>query len=240
MNASQWIGGIAAGAVVSFVLGWFIRSQLGRARLRSAEQRAVAVLEDARREADTSKRDALLQGREEALRMKQEFEREMLQSRNTQLETERAFQQKEAAFNRRVELIDKKERDLKKVENDLGAREKAVELRSGELDQQLTEQKARLARIAGLSPEQAREQLVASIESDARAEAAKRTQEIRENAARVAEREARKIIVLALQRFAGDHASEASVSVVHLPSDDMKGRIIGREGRNIRSFEIIT
>ena len=94
-------GGIAA----AFALGWFVRSQLGRARLRSAEQRAQQVLGDARRDAEAAKRDAVLAGREEALGMKQEVEREMLQARNAQLETERAFQQKEAAFSRRVELI---------------------------------------------------------------------------------------------------------------------------------------
>ncbi len=240
MDTGVLVGGIAGGAAASFGLGWFIRSQLGRARLRSAEQRARQVLEDARREADSSKRDALLQGREEALRMKQEVERETLQARNTQLEAERAFQQKEAAFNRRVELIDKKERDLKKGETEITTREGAIAGKQAELEKAIGEQTARLAKVAGLTPEQAREQLISSIEAEARTEAARRAAEIRENAQRNAEREARKIIVLAIQRYAGDHVSESSVSVVHLPSDDMKGRIIGREGRNIRSFEIIT
>lgn len=234
------IGGILLDALLAFLLGWYVRSRLGKARLRGAEARAREVLEDARKEAETARRDAVLQGREEALRMKQDVERETLQIRNAQLETERAFQQKEAAFNRRVELIDKKERDLRKLESDIGAREQSVAARASDLDRLAAEQTARLARIAGLTPEQAREQLVASIEQEARAEAARRAAEIRETAQRNAERDARKVLTLALQRYAGDHASEASVSVVHLPSDDMKGRIIGREGRNIRSFEIIT
>ncbi len=240
MNTGMWIGGIALGAVVAFALGWFIRSQLGKARLRSAEQRAQAVLEEAAREADSAKRDAVLAGREEALKMKEDVEREIAQSRAVQLEAERAFQQKEAGFNRRVELIDKKERDLKKAETDIAAREAAAAERKGELDKAVAEQTAKLARIANLTPEEARAQLVATIEADARAEAARRATEIRDTAQRTAEREARKIITLALQRYAGDHVSEVSVSVVQLPSDDMKGRIIGREGRNIRSFEIIT
>jgi ribonuclease Y len=231
---------LAVGIAVAFALGWFVRSQLGRARLRSAEQRAQQVLSDARRDAEAAKRDAVLAGREEALGMKQEVEREMLQARNAQLETERAFQQKEAAFSRRVELIDKKERDTKRMETDIASREQAVQMRQSELDGLMKEQTSRLARIAGLSPEQAREQLVQSIEHEARAEATRRTAEIREAAQRNAEREARKVIALAIQRYAGDHASETSVSVVQLPSDDMKGRIIGREGRNIRSFEVIT
>jgi ribonuclease Y len=240
MNTGLLAGGIGLGAVVAFVLGWFIRSRLGKARLRSAERQAQTVLEDAAREAETARRDALLQAREEALRMKQDVEREVSLARNTQLEAERAYQQKEAAFNRRVELIDKKERDLKKLEGDIGAREQSITGRQGELDKLLQEQTLKLARIAGLSPEEARQQLIATIETDARAEAARRAAEIRDTAQRNAEREARKIIALAMQRYAGDHVSESSVSVVHLPSDDMKGRIIGREGRNIRSFEIIT
>ena len=240
MQLGVWIAIVAGGVLAAFALGWFVRSQLGRARLRSAEQQAQQVLSDAARDADAAKRDAVLAGREEALRMKQELEREMLQNRNAQLETERAFQQKEAAFNRRVELIDKKERDLKKLENEVGAREQTTTTRQGELDKLLHEQTARLARVSGLSPEQAREELVSSIENDAKAEAARRTVEIRDTAQRNAEREARKVIALAIQRYAGDHASETSVAVVQLPSDDMKGRIIGREGRNIRSFEVIT
>ncbi len=240
MSFGIWIALCVGGLLAGFGLGWFVRSQLGKARLRSAEQRAQAVIAEARREADALKRDAVLAGREEALGMKQDVEREMLQNRNAQLETERAFQQKEAAFNRRVELIDKKERELKALEGDVAQREHAIEARKAEVEVVLKEQTARLAKIAGMSPEMAREQLIASIEAEAKSEAARRTVELRDTAQRNAEREARKVIALAIQRYAGDHASESSVSVVHLPSDDMKGRIIGREGRNIRSFEVIT
>jgi ribonuclease Y len=95
MTFGMWIGALAAGIIGAFALGWFVRSQLGRARLRSAEQRAQQVLSDARRDAEAAKRDAVLAGREEALALKQGLEKEMMQARNTQLETERAFQQKE-------------------------------------------------------------------------------------------------------------------------------------------------
>src|SRR5881409_1334422 len=185
MNVTLWIGGIALGAVVSFFLGYLMRSRLGALRLQSAERQAAAVTDQSARDAEALKRNAVLEGREEALRLKQQLEREMLTARNNQLAAERAFQEKEAAFNRRVELIEKKDRDLKRLENDLGQREALVKARNGE-------------------------------------------------------REARKIILLSIQRYAADHVSDSAVSVVHLPSDDMKGRIIGREGRNIRSFEIIT
>jgi ribonucrease Y len=236
----QWIVGTVVGAVVSFFLGYFLRSRIGQARLDSAERRAHAVTEQAARDAENLKRNAQLEGREEALRLKQQIEREILTARNEQLATERAFQEKEAAFNRRVELIEKKERDLKRTEGEVAQREHAVDDRGRELERLIVEQTARLERLAGLSAEEARQQLIQGIENEARSEAARRVVEIRDTATRNAEREARKIITLAIQRYAGDHASESSVSVVHLPSDDMKGRIIGREGRNIRSFEVIT
>ena len=240
MKPEFWIGGILLGAAAAFGLGYLLRARQGRARLQGAERLAQSLLEQAGREAETVKRNALLEGREEVLHLKQQVERETQVARNSLLATERAFQEKEAAFNRRVELIEKKERDLKKTETDLGQREGAVEGRNVELDKLLQEQAQRLERVAGMNSVEARAELIASIETEARAEAARRATEIRENAQRNAEREARKIVVLAMQRYAGDHVSEAAVSVVHLPSDDMKGRIIGREGRNIRSFEVVT
>ena len=236
----EMIGGILAGAVVAFWIGYLLRARQGRTRLEGAERQAQGLLEQAGREAETVKRNALLEGREEVLRLKQQVERETQVTRNNQLGAERAFQDKEAAFNRRVELIEKKERDLKKIETDVAAREAAVETRATQLDTLVQEQTQRLERIAGLTARDARAELITSIENDARAEAARRVAEIRDGAQRNAEREARKIVVLAMQRYAGDHVSESSVSVVHLPSDDMKGRIIGREGRNIRSFEVVT
>ena len=232
--------GIVIGAVVTFAAGYFVRSRLGQLRLQGAERQAASLTERAAREAEQLKRDAVLEGREEALRLKQQLEREMLAARNNQLAAERAFQEKEAAFARRVELIEKKDRELKRLETDLSQRESQIKARDAELDRLAREQTSRLERIAGMSAEEARQQLILAIENEARAEVARRAAEIRELATRNAEREARKTIALAIQRYAADHVSDSAVSVVHLPSDDMKGRIIGREGRNIRSFEVIT
>ena len=240
MDQTMWIGGIGLGAVVAFLVGYLVRARIGRNSLASAERQAQSTLEQAARESDAVRRQAVLEGREEALRLKQQVERETQEARNAQLAAERAFHEKEAAFNRRVELIEKKERDLKRSENELTQRETAVQQRGGQLDKLIVQQTQQLERIAGMKSEEARVQLMANVESEARAEAARRAAEIRDLAQRNAEREARKIIGLAIQRFAADHVSEASVSVVHLPSDDMKGRIIGREGRNIRSFEVTT
>src|SRR5437667_3923606 len=211
MNLTLWIGGIALGAVVSFFLGYLMRSRLGALRLQSAERQAAAVTDQSARDAEALKRNAVLEGREEALRLKQQLEREMLAARNNQLAAERAFQEKEAAFNRRVELIEKKDRDLKRLETDLGQREALVKARDAELDRMLKEETVRLERIANMTADEARAQLIAAIENEARADAARRAVEIRDAAQRNAEREARKVIVLALQRYAADHVSDSAV-----------------------------
>ena len=221
MNLVMWIGGIAVGAVVSFGIGWLLRSRLATTRLGDAERQAQIVVEAAQREAESAKRAAILEAKEDALKLRQQAERENQQARSTQLATERAFQEKEAAFNRRVELIEKKDRDLKRSEQELGQREAQVQQRTGQLDTLFQEQTVRLERVAGMSADEARAQLLTSIESEARAEASRRVQEIRESAQRNAEREARKIITPAIQRYAGDQVSESSVSVVHLPSDEI-------------------
>jgi ribonuclease Y len=234
------VGGVAVGAVVAFWIGYMLRSRIGSSRARSAEQQANAMVEQAKREAETLRRNATLEGREESLHLKQQVERELADLRKDQLAAERAFQEKEAAFNRRVELVDKMDRDLKRQDTDLKGREAEVQARRGELDRLVAAQTAQLERVAGLTAADARTQLIAAIENEARAEATKLVAEVRETAQRNAEREARKVMTLAMQRYAAEHVSESSVSVVHLPSDDMKGRIIGREGRNIRSFEVIT
>ncbi|HYM81213.1 MAG TPA: ribonuclease Y [Candidatus Limnocylindria bacterium] len=240
MDTTTWIGGIVLGAAVSFGIGYWMRARLGTTRLHSAEQQAQRLLEAAGREAEAAKRGAVVEGKEEALRLRQQVERESQESRNTQHAAERAFQEREGAFNRRVELIEKKERELRRVDQELAKREESVTLRNGQLDTLISEQTTRLERIAGMNADQAKAQLISTIDSEARAEASRLVADVRETAQRNAEREARRIVTLAIQRYAGDQVSESSVSVVHLPSDDMKGRIIGREGRNIRSFETVT
>jgi ribonuclease Y len=234
------VGGIAVGAVVAFWIGYLLRSRIGSSRARSAEQQAAAMIDQARREAETLRRNATLEGREESLHLKQQVERELAEMRKEQLAAERAFQEKEAAFNRRVELVEKMERDVKRHDQEVQRREAETAVRQDELKRLIAEQNTLLERVASMTAEDARQQLIASIEADARAEATRLVAEVRETAQRNAEREARKVMTLAMQRYAADHVSESSVSVVHLPSDDMKGRIIGREGRNIRSFEVIT
>src|SRR5260221_8461104 len=165
MNREFWIGGSLLGAAAAFWLGYLLRARQGKARLQGAERLAQGLLEQAGREAETVKRNALLEGREETLHLKQQIERETQTARNNQLAAERAFQEKEAAFNRRVELIEKKDRELKRFETDLAQRESQVQARNTELDNVLKEQTTKLERIAGLSADDARAQLVTAIES---------------------------------------------------------------------------
>ncbi len=238
-NPMVW-GGALGGLLLGLLAGYWLRVRQAAARLDSHERRAQQVVQDAQREAEAVKRTAVLEGKEEALRMKQGVERELQRGRSDLLAAERAFQEKETAFSRRVEVVDKKERDVQRRESELQRREGEVRERDQQLQSLIREQTARLERLAGMSAEEARNQLVAAMENEARAEATRLVAEIREQAQRNAEQESRRIVTLAIQRYAGDHVSESTVSVVHLPSDEMKGRIIGREGRNIRSFETIT
>ena len=230
------LGGIAVGALV----GYWLRIRQAARRLESHERRAQQVIADAEREAEAVKRTAVLDGKEEALRVKQSVEREVQRGRSDLLAAERAFQEKETAFSRRVEVVDKKERDVQRRETELSRREGETRDRDQQLQGLMREQTSRLERIAGMSADEARGTLIATLETEARAEASRLVADIREEAQRSAEAESRRIVTLAIQRYAGDHVSESTVSVVHLPSDEMKGRIIGREGRNIRSFETIT
>ena len=147
---------------------------------------------------------------------------------------------KEEKLNERAEELNRRERDLNKVQQQLEEQRKSIELRQKEIEQIIEEQKAQLEKIAGLTRDEAKKILIESMVSEAKAEAAKIIREIREQAKEEAKKEAQKIIVQAIQRTAADHSVETTVTVLHIPNDELKGRIIGREGRNIRAFEQLT
>ena len=229
---------LAAG--LGYGVGFLITRSVGENSLRNAQERARRVLEDAARDAEAEKRQLLLSAKEAAYQSKQEFEREMSRQTGDLQAREKRLDERENNLHRKVDVIEKKERDFKRTEKDLGEREGAIAARGQELDKLFLEQNARLERIAHYTAEEARHQLISNMEGEARMEAARKVAEIREAAQRDAQKEARKIITLAIQRSAGEFASETTVSVVNLPGDEMKGRIIGREGRNIRAFERVT
>src|SRR6267142_2141945 len=227
-------------ALLSFFLGWTARRRIGEAKVLGAEQLAEKIVREAEREAETQKKSALLEAKDEWFREKAKLDRETQSMKSEMLQSERKLQEQEGNLNRRAEVLDKKERDQKRLERELEVKGGQLEERDKELARVLVEQNARLQRISGMTADEAKQQLITNLENEARSEAAKKLQEIREDLNRNAEREAREIITLAIQRCAADHSAESTVSVVHLPSDEMKGRIIGREGRNIRAFETAT
>jgi len=229
-----------AAAAVAFLLGWVAHRRIGEGKVYNAEQLAAKIVREAEREAENQKKSALLEAKDEWFREKAELDREVQGQKSEIQKAERSLHDLESNLNRRAEVLDKKEREQKKLERELEVKGETLVERDRELTRVLGEQNARLQRISGMTADEAKSQLITNMENEARSEAAKRLQEIREETTRNAEKEAREIVTLAIQRCAADHSAETTVSVVHLPNDEMKGRIIGREGRNIRAFETVT
>jgi ribonuclease Y len=229
---------LAAG--VGFVVGRGV--ELGRQRRarETAEEEKERILAQAEQEAESLRKREVLAGKEEAFRAKEEWEREEARRRDDVERAERRVEEREESLDRKLQMLDEKIQAQDQRAEQITQREQAADARDVELRNRMTEVQHRLESLAGLSADEARRHLVHEMEEAAKAEAAQRIREIKEEAKRDAEREAKKIISLAIQRIAADHTAETTVSVVSLPSDEMKGRIIGREGRNIRAFEQAT
>ena len=229
-----------ATAAIAFLLGWIAHRRIGEGKVYNAEQMAAKIVREAEREAENQKKSALLEAKDEWFREKAKLDREVQGQKSEVQREERKLHELESNLNRRAEVLDKKERDQKRLERELEVKGEALSEKDRELARVLTEQNSRLQRISGMTADEAKAQLIANMENEAKADAAKRLQEIREETNRNSDKEAREIVTLAIQRCAADHSAETTVSVVHLPNDEMKGRIIGREGRNIRAFETAT
>jgi ribonuclease Y len=232
------IGAVIGGA--SFFLGWFLNARSGQNRIESAEARAKKIIEDAEKEAGTLKREKLLEVKDEWYKRKKEFEAEQQSKRSKLQAFEKQLLTREENVDRKLDVLNKKEGALHAIERELADKKRYVEEREKELQKLVEEENARLERISGVSREEAKKSLIENMTEAAKAEAAQALKEIRDKAREEAKREAQKIIVQAIQRTAADHTVETTVSVLNLESDEMKGRIIGREGRNIRAFEAAT
>ena len=182
----------------------------------------------------------MLAGKEELIKVREAWEVEARRRREEVEREERRVQERETQLDRKLDLLDQKEKDLGRRATEVGRKEKTVDERQGELDSLVGEERRRLEQLAGISAADAKAELVRRLEEEAHADAANRLREIRESAKKNADREAKKIVALAVQRIAAEHTAETTVSAVSLPNDEMKGRIIGREGRNIRAFELAT
>jgi ribonuclease Y len=238
---------IVASAVVAAIVAFTIIMLYGRrARARAAqlhteaEQEGRRVLAAAQQEAEQRLRDASIEAREKLLAARTEFERETHEHRQELLALERRLDQREGALDERTRGLEAHEKELGEHKKQLDDRETGLAMQEDALAAASAEQRAQLERIAGLTSEQAKGELMRAMENEARMDAARIIRRIEEEANQEANTRARRVISLAIQRVAADHVVESTVSVVDLPNDEMKGRIIGREGRNIRALETAT
>ncbi len=232
---------IAVGAAaIAFLVGWWISRRVGESKLAKAEDQAKKIIADAEKEAQIKKKEAILEAKDEWYKTKLKVEREIQEKKGEIVRLEKRLQDRESSLDRKVDILNRKEREILNKEKIIYAREKANRFREEELNRLIATQNKQLERIAQMTSEEAKKILLKNLESEARQEAAQFIKEIKEKAEETAEKEAKNIIIQAIQRCAADHTVESTVSVVSLPNDEMKGRIIGREGRNIRSFEIET
>jgi ribonuclease Y len=206
----------------------------------TAEETARRILSDAEKESENLRKSAVVSGKEELIKLRENFEVEIRGRREEIEREERRLTERENVLDRKFDLLEQRDKEFAKRASDFGRREKSVSDREAELERLINDERRRLEQMAGLSAQDAKAELIRRIEEEAQADAANRVREIRETAKRNAEREAKKIVALAIQRIAADHTAESTVSAVSLPNDEMKGRIIGREGRNIRAFELAT
>jgi ribonucrease Y len=221
-------------------VGMLLRRKSSAATLANAERDIAQQLETARKEAETIRKEAEIQAKDAVFQAKDEWENEARELRRELQAQEKRLVQKEENLDRKVEQVDSREQELQRRDQQLGERDRALQERSAEIDKLVAAQRDKLEQLAGLSAEEAKQQLMAAMESEARHDAARRIKQIEDEAREVADKKAKNILSLAIQRYAGDYVAEKTVSAVALPDDEMKGRIIGREGRNIRAIEAAT
>ncbi len=227
-------------AIVLFVCGYLFRKYALERRRRRAYADASAIVADAEKEAEAKRREAVLEARDELYKIRQRFEEETRERRQELLRLERRVGQREQNLDRKIDFLEGREKGISEKGKDVLRKEKELETKRRELDVVLSEEKRKLQHISGLTQEQAKELLLKKLGRELREEKAVLLRQIEEEAKVSAEKKAREIISLAIQRLAPEEVVESSVSVVSLPDDEMKGRIIGREGRNIRAFETAT
>jgi len=231
--------GVIAG-IVGLGLGYLIRMVLGKVSSTAIEQQAQAAVSDAKREAETIRKEAKLKAKEEILAARDAFERSTEERRKEVAAIEERIAQREKNLDRKVALIDSKEHAIEQKTAALETRDADLRARGEELEKLTRQERDRLQRVAGMTQEEARQTLLARMEQAVHGEVGGLIRRLQEQAKETAERESKRIITLAIQRYASSHTSDIVTSTVALPNDDMKGRIIGRDGRNIRALEAVT
>jgi ribonuclease Y len=234
----EWIVGSAvSGFVLGFVLYYLLRATLDRRNAGKEKGKAQTILEAAKKESETIKIQAELRAREIKEKAKSEIERESRDKHKEFSKMENRLQSREDNLDRKFESLERRELEVSKKEREFSTKEKSILDKEKELNMIIEDAKRKIESIAGMTRDAAKNELINIIEDEARHESAKKLKQVEEELQQASERRAKDIIALAIQRYAGHYTSEKTISVVNLPSDDMKGRIIGREGRNIRSIE---
>ncbi|MGG1551215.1 MULTISPECIES: ribonuclease Y [Paenibacillus] len=228
-----WIAIILIVGAACLGIGYFIRKSLAEAKISSAETAAEQIIEAAKKEADALKKETVLEAKDEVHKLRSEAEKDIRERRNEIQRQERRLLQKEESLDKKLESLERKE---ELVAN----KEKRIEETQSQIDQLYKTQVTELERISGLTMDEAKTIILTNVEQEVRHETAQLIKEIEQQAKEDGEKKAREIITLAIQRCAADHVAETTVSVVSLPNEEMKGRIIGREGRNIRALETLT
>ncbi len=228
--------GFCAGLGTAF----WLKLKLDRQKADSAHSEATMILQESKNKADALLKEASLEAKDRLLKMKNEFDNETKETRAELKKQERRLIQKEENIDRKIESNERREKEIQRSEKDIEKRLGDVSQKEQEYEDLLTEQKKQLERISALTAEQAKELLLRAMENEARYEGAKLIKRIESEAKEEADKKAKKILATAIQRYAADYVAERTVTVVQLPSDEMKGRIIGREGRNIRALEAAT
>jgi ribonuclease Y len=226
--------------VLFFYLGWTFNTKLGKKSIISAEEKAKEIIAEAQKEANNIKREKLLEVKDEWYKKKVEFDSEVNQKRQKIGNLEKQLTVREENIEKKFELVLRKEKENKQFEKELFELRKNIEKRLVEVERLETEQNEKLEKISGLTSDEAKKMLIENMTVQAKTEISHFIKEMHEKAKAEAKKEAQKIIVQAIQRTAADHSIETTVSVVQIQNDEMKGRIIGKEGRNIRSFEAAT
>ena len=227
------VAALVVGALLGVLIGIALRKRFAEAKIGSAESEAERLIEEGAKQAETRKKEALLEAKEEILRQRNEAERELKERRAELTKTERRLTQKE-------ENIDKKSDSLERKNEILDKKIKEADAVKEQINEVLAEHVRKLESIAGITADEAKDELLSRVESEVQHELAQRLDELESQFKEEAEEKARNIISLAIQRCAADHVAETTISVVPIPSEDMKGRIIGREGRNIQKLETMT
>ncbi|MBN1277008.1 MAG: ribonuclease Y [Deltaproteobacteria bacterium] len=229
-----------SGAVAGLLIGFYIRKKIVESRADSVEEYSKKVLTDAQKEAATIKKEAALQAKDTLYQMQVEFERDTKEKREQMYIQEKRLLHKEENLDKKIEQFEKREIKISEREKTFDQLEKEVRKKGNEYDQLIAAQRIQLEKIAGISSDEAKKLLLESMEAEAKHDSAKMIRRIENEAKAQADRKAQEILALAVKRYSGDYVAEKTVSVVHLPNEEMKGRIIGREGRNIRAIEAAT